>query len=193
MQEALDASRQADAHWLTAHLVGHLGMVAKDRVELEAAAEHYHHARALAETIGDQRGATLWTLNLGIARYEQGRWDEALPLLQLGKEQAAAQNFGSLEAGADIFIGASLAAQGQYVAGLASVERGLAQAQAIQDQERILLGYLQRGRILALMGRLGEACAAQEEGLHQAEASQMQHMADYLRAEIRRWGLGIEA
>lgn len=186
LQEALAAARQSEAHWLAAHLTGHLGVLAQDRNDLDRAAEHYQVARALTQSIGDPRGLVLWTINLGIVRYEQGRWSEALPLLAEGKDQAAAQGSRSLEAGALIFVGASLSAQGEQAEGLASIERGLALAQSIHDQERILIGYLHRGRALMAMGRIGEAGSTLEEGLRLAEQSQMNRLAEYLRAELLR-------
>ncbi|MDY7078150.1 MAG: tetratricopeptide repeat protein [Chloroflexota bacterium] len=184
LQEALAASRQADAHWLTAHLVGHLGVLAKDQGDLEKAAEHYQSARTLAETIGDQRSAIFWALNLGVAHYEQDRCDKALPLLLEGKAQAAAQGFRSLEAGAIIFVGACLVAQGQETDGLTSIESGLALAETIGDQERILIGHLHQGRALVALDRPGEARATLQDGLRQAEASRMHRMAEYLRVEL---------
>jgi DNA-binding SARP family transcriptional activator len=182
--EALDAAQKADAHWLTAHLTGHLGVLAQDRDDLEAAARYYERARTLAETIGAWRGAVLWALNLGVVRYEQGRCADALPLLTEGREQAAAQGSRSLEAGASIFIGACLVAQGQESAGLASIEKGLALAQSIGDQERILIGLLHRGRALAVLGREAEARDTLLEGLRQAEASRMRRLRDFLLAEL---------
>jgi DNA-binding SARP family transcriptional activator len=186
LQEALTAARRADAHWLTAHVTGHLGVLDQDRGDWESAARNYHNARALTETIGDQRAHLLWTLNLGIVRYEQARYADALSLLNAGREQAIAQGSKSLEAGAHIFIGACLVAQGQPADGLASIERGLALAQAIRDQERILIGLLHRGRALAAMNRTDEARATLQDGLRQAEASQMHRLGDYLRAELAR-------
>lgn len=185
-QEALAASRRADAHWLTAHIIGHLGVLAKDRKDFEKAAEHYQSACTLAETIGDQRSAIFWTLNLGVTRYEQGWWGEALTLLTEGKAQAIAQGFRSLEAGAEIFIGACLVAQGQGKGadGLASIEKGLTLARAIGDRERILIGLLHRGRALATLGRTDEARAMLRDGLRQAEDSLMHRMAHYIRTEL---------
>jgi tetratricopeptide (TPR) repeat protein len=128
----------------------------------------------------------LWTLNLGVLRHKQERCDEAVPLLVEGKAQAAAQGARSLEAGALIFYGSCLVSQGQRAEGLESIERGLALAQAVHDQERILMGYLHLGRALATIGRAAEAHATLQEGLRQAEASRMQRLADYLRAELGR-------
>lgn len=182
--EALEAARQADAHWLTAHLTGHLGVLAQDRRDLETAGDHYQRARTLAETIGDGRCATLWTLNLGVVRYEQERYDEALPLLSTGKEQAAEQGARSLEAGAGIFGGACLAAQGRAEEGLSQIQEGLGLARKIGDQERILMGLLHRARALATIGALKEAQDSLEEGLRRAQASQMQRLEGYLRAEL---------
>jgi DNA-binding SARP family transcriptional activator/Tfp pilus assembly protein PilF len=184
LAEALDAARRADAHWLTAHISGHLGLLAQDRDDLETAAREYRRARLLAETIGDQRGAVLWTLNLGVVRYEQGRYAEALPLLEQGREQAVAQGVRSLEAGAAIFIGACLVDQGQGNEGLAEIERGRALAQEIGDQERILIGLLHRGRALAALDRHGEARAALAEGLHQAQVCGMHRLERYFCAEL---------
>lgn len=186
LDEGLVAARQADAHWLTAHITGHLGLLAQDQNDLEAATRHYRRALFLAETIGDQRCAALWTLNLGVVRYEQGRYAEALPLLIQGHEQAAAQKVRSLEAGANIFIGACLVAQGEAVDGLAKVEAGLALAREIGDQERILIGLLHQGRALAALGRLREARAALLEGLRQTQASRMHRLEGYLRDELKR-------
>jgi DNA-binding SARP family transcriptional activator/Tfp pilus assembly protein PilF len=183
-EEALDAARQADAHWLTAHISGHLGLLAQDRDDLEMAAREYRRARFLTEMIGDQRGAVLWTLNLGTVRYEQGRYAEAMPLLEQGRQQAAAQGMRSLEAGATIFVGACQVDQEQGDEGLADVERGLALAQEIGDQERILIGLLHRGRALAALDRGDEARAALEEGLRQAQASGMLRLEGYLQAEL---------
>ncbi len=184
LQKALTASRQADAHWLTAHLVGHLGVLAKERKDFEQAAEHYQSARTLAKTIGNQRSAIFWTLNLGVVHYEEGRWAKALPLLTEGQAQAAAQGFRSLEAGATIFIGACQVAQDKAIDGLANIECGLALAQSIGDQERILIGLLHRGQALAALSRTEEARTTLEEGVRQAKASQMHRMGDYLRAEL---------
>jgi DNA-binding SARP family transcriptional activator len=182
--EALDAAQKADAHWLTAHLTGHLGVLAQDRGDLEAAARYYERARTLAETIGASRGAVLWTLNLGVVRYEQGRCAEALPLLTEGRKQAVAQGSRSLEAGASIFIGACLVAQGQVAAGQESIETGLALARTIGDQERILIGLLHRGRALAALNRTAEARDTLLEGLRQAEASHMHRLQDFLQTEL---------
>ena len=184
LQEALAAARQSDAHWLTAHLTGHLGVLAQDRDDLDTAAQHYRRALTLAETIGDSRGATLWMLNLGVVRYEQGRYAEALPLLTGGQRQAASQSSRSLEAGAAIFIGACLAAQGEGAAGLAHIERGLALAQEIGDQERILIGLLHRGRALSALDRAKEARVTLQEGLRQAESSHMHRLEDRFRAGL---------
>jgi tetratricopeptide (TPR) repeat protein len=186
LREALAAARHADAHWLTAHLTGHLGVLAQDRGDFESAAQSYQSARVLTETIGDRRGTLLWTLNLGIVRYEQGRCAEALPLLAEGLEQAVAQGCKGLEAGARIFLGACLAAHGEEEEGLRSIERGQALAQAIGDQERLLMGHLQHGRALAALGRHGEAIAALQDGLCQAEASQMHRLEEFLQAEMER-------
>jgi tetratricopeptide (TPR) repeat protein len=185
LDEALQAARQADAHWLTAHIDGHLGLLDQDSGDLDAAAQHYQRAQALADVIGHRRGATLWKLNLGIVRYEQGRCAEALPLLTQGREQAAEQGSRSLQAGASIFIGSCLVAQGQGEAGLASIQDGLALAQEIGDQERILMGFLHQGRALAALGRSADARAVLEQGLRQAEASGMHRLGDYLRAELQ--------
>jgi DNA-binding SARP family transcriptional activator/Tfp pilus assembly protein PilF len=185
LDEALQAARQADAHWLTAHIDGHLGLLAQDSGDLDAAAQHYQRAQALADVIGDRRGATLWTLNLGIVRYEQGRCAEALPLLTQGRAQASAQGSRSLQAGASIFIGSCLVAQGQENAGLASIQEGLALAQEIGDQERKLMGFLHQGRALAALGRSAGARAVLEQGLRQAEASGMHRLGEYLRAELQ--------
>jgi DNA-binding SARP family transcriptional activator len=184
LHTALDAARRADAHWLTAHLTGHLGVLAEDQNDLDKAAEHYQDARALTKMIGDQRSTVLWTLNLGVLRHKQERCDEAVPLLVEGKAQAAAQGARSLEAGALIFYGSCLVSQGQHAEGLESIERGLALAQAVHDQERILMGYLHRGRALATMGRADEARSALQHGLGQAETSQMHRLGDFLRAEL---------
>jgi DNA-binding SARP family transcriptional activator len=185
-EEALAAARQADAHWLTAHLTGHLGVLAQDRGALEEAAQHYQRTRDLADLIGDQRGAVLWTMNLGIVRYEQARYPEALELLTPGRAAAAAQNSQSLVAGADILIGACLAALQQYDAGLAQIDRGFALAEELGDQQRILMGYLHRGRALAGIGQLARARAALQVGLSKAQGSQMHRMAEYLEAELEK-------
>ncbi len=184
LQEALAASRRADAHWLTAHIIGHLGVLAKERGDFDQAAAYYQSARTLAETVGDLRSAIFWTLNLGVVHYEQGQWEEALPLLIKGKVQATAQGFRSLEAGAGIFIGACLVAQGKAAAGLASIEEGLALARSIGDRERILIGHLHRGWALIALGRTEEARTTLRAGLHQAESSQMHRLAEYLRAAL---------
>jgi DNA-binding SARP family transcriptional activator len=186
LNEALAAARHADAHWLTAHITGHLGVLAQDRHDLEGAAELYQTARTLAETVGDRRAATLWTCNLGIVHYEQGRCTEALPLLREGQAQAASQGATSLEAGALIFGGACLVAHGQHADGLADIEAGLALARRIGDQERILMGYLQRGRALAALGCRDGAHIVLDEGLRQAEGRGLHRLADYLRAELHR-------
>jgi DNA-binding SARP family transcriptional activator len=46
LREALAAARQADAHWLTAHIQGHLGVLDQDRGDYESAAHNYLDARA---------------------------------------------------------------------------------------------------------------------------------------------------
>jgi DNA-binding SARP family transcriptional activator/Tfp pilus assembly protein PilF len=183
LDEALNAARQTDAHWLTVYITGHLGLLAH-RDDLDAAARHYQRALDLADVIGTRRDATLWTLNLGIVRYEQGRCAEALPLLTEGREQALAQGSRNLEAGANIFIGSCLVAQGQGAKGLASIEKGLSLAQEIGDQERILMGFLHQGRALAALERTAQARATLQEGLRQAQASGMYRLEDYLRAEL---------
>ena len=75
-------------------------------------------------------------------------------------------------------------AQGKGAEGLSSIKNGLDQAQAIGDQERILIGHLHLGRAVAALGRIEEARATLEEGLRQAEASQMHRLKDYLRTEL---------
>jgi tetratricopeptide (TPR) repeat protein len=142
--------------------------------------------RALTEAIGDQRANLLWTLNLGIVRYEQARYAEAMPLLTDGQARAVAQGSKSLEAGAHIFIGACLVAQDKQTEGLESIERGLALARSIRDQERILIGLLHQGRALIALGRTDEARATLQDGLRQAEVSQMHRLGEYLRAELQR-------
>lgn len=184
LNEALVAARRADAHWLTAHLTGHLGVLAQDRGDYESAAQSYQNALVLTQIIGDRRGALLWTLNLGIVRYEQGRGAEALPLLADGLAQAVDQGCKGLEAGARIFLGACLAAQGKREDGLHEIEHGLALAQSIGDQERVLMGYLQRGRVLAALGRHDDAIAGLQEGLSQAITGQMHRLEGYLQAEM---------
>ncbi len=186
IEEALDAARRADAHWLTAHLTGHLGVLAQDRADFGAAAEHYRQAQALSDLIGNARSAALWTMNLGIVHYEQGRYAEALPLLRAGRDAAAAQGSQSLEAGADIFIGSCLVARDRDDAGLDHIARGLSRAQTVGDQQRILMGYLHKGRALALLGRPQEAETTLQTGLEQARASQMQRMEAYLDAELSK-------
>ena len=186
LQEALDAARQADAHWLTAHLTGHLGLLAQDRDDLETAALHYERARTLAETFGAQRGAALWTLNVGVVRYEQGRYADALQLLTQGHEQATAQGSRSLEAGASIFLGSCLVALGDGGEGLAHIEDGLALAQTIGDRERILMGLLHRGRALATLDRITEARAVLQDGLAQAESPPGHRLASYLHSELEQ-------
>jgi tetratricopeptide (TPR) repeat protein len=165
LQQALEAARRVDAHWLTAHLTGHLGVLAQDRIELDRAAEHYQNARILTKMIGDQRSSAFWTLNLGIVRPEQGRCDLALPLLTEGRDQAIAQGIRNLEAGAHIFYGSCLVSMGQHAEGLESIERGLA---------------------LAAMSRADEARSTLQDGLRQAEASRMHRLGDFLRAELDR-------
>lgn len=196
LREALEAARRADAHWLTAHLTGHLGVLAQDRAgnshragtshrcDLEEAARCYQRARDLADLIGDQRGAVLWTMNLGIVRYEQSQYSEAQELLTQGRALAAVQNSRSLIAGADILIGACLTASGQHEAGLAQIDAGLSLAQEIGDQQRILMGYLHRGRGLAGLSRMEDARSVLEEGLSKAKSSQMHRMAQYLGTEL---------
>jgi DNA-binding SARP family transcriptional activator len=196
LREALEAARRADAHWLTAHLTGHLGVLAQDRAgkshragtnhrcDLEEAARYYQRARDLADLIGDQRGAVLWTMNLGSVRYEQSQYPDAQELLTQGRALAAVQNSRSLVAGADILIGACLTALGQHEAGMAQIDQGLALAQEIGDQQRILLGYLHRGRALAGMSRLDDARSVLEEGLSKAESNRMHRMAQYLDTEL---------
>ena len=76
-------------------------MVARDQREWDTAVAYYNKARTLAETFEDQRGAVLWTLNMGVALYEQGQPDKALPLLTQGRDQAGEQGSRSLEAGDD--------------------------------------------------------------------------------------------
>ena len=136
LEEALAAAQRADAHWLTAHIAGHLGVIADNRQEWETAVTYYNKARTLAETFADQRGAVLWTLNMGVALFEQGNPDEALPILANGREQAASQGGKSLVAGADIYAGACLVSLGQAEEGLASIENGMSAAFDIGDQER---------------------------------------------------------
>jgi DNA-binding SARP family transcriptional activator len=184
LQEALSAARRADAHWLTAHLIGHLGVLAQDREDLETAAQHYQRARALTETIGDQRNAILWTLNLGVVHYEQGQYAQALSLLTQGREQAAEQSCRNLEAGAAIFAGSCLVALGERGEGMSSIEEGLALAQEIGDQERILIGYLHRGRALIAMNQMAQARATLQKGVECARGSRMHRMVGYLRAEL---------
>ena len=184
LREALDAARQADAHWLTAYLTGHLGVLAQDSGDLEAAAGHYQRARTLAETIGDQRSAILWTLNLGIVRYEQGRCSEAIPLLTKGQERAAAQGSRSLDAGARIFIGACQTVLGKEKDGLLNIESGLTLAQQIGDQQRVLMGLLHQGRALAALGQVERARATLQRGLREAQSSRVRRMEDYIRTEL---------
>ncbi len=185
-EEALAAARRADAHWLTAHLTGHLGVLAQDRGALEEAAQHYQRAGDLADLIGDQRGAGLWTMNLGIVRYEQAQYPVALELLTAGHAAAVDQNSQSLVAGADILIGACLAALQQFDAGLARIDQGFGLAQEIGDQQRTLMGYLHQGRALAGMGQVERARAVLQAGLAQAQAYQMQRMAGYLETELKK-------
>jgi len=186
LREALGAAQRADAHWLTAHITGHLGVLAQDRRELEIAAQHYQSARTLAETIGDQRCATLWMLNMGIVCYEQGCCDDALPLLTQGREQALAQGSRALAAGASIFIGSCLAATGRGDEGLARIDEGLAAAREIGDQERILMGLLHRGRVLAALGQIGEAIQVLQTGLKEIESSKMHRMESLFHAELEK-------
>lgn len=184
LREALSAAQKADAHWLSAHITGHLGVLAQDRNDLEAAVRHYQHARTLAETIGDSRGATLWMLNLGVVRYEQGQYAEALSLLTEGQKLAAAQGSRSLEAGANIFMGACLVARGKGAEGLLNIEGGLALAQSLGDRERILIGHLHHGRALAALGRTDKARDTLHKGLRLAKTGQTDRLASYLRAEL---------
>jgi hypothetical protein len=143
VQEALDAARQADAHWLTAHLTGHLGLLAQDRDDLKQATRHYERSRTLAETFGARRGAALPT-----------------PFTRTPRAASRPQP----GAAANIFLRSFLVA-------LDGRSEGLALAQPIGNQGRILIGLLHRGRALAAPHRIVEARALLLKGLAQAESS----------------------